>query len=44
MNMNLEASIEFLQLELIKEFNQQNNYEETYNTTKFLIKFKYCGD
>ena len=42
-NMNFEASIEFLQLELFKEFNQQKDYQETYNTTKFMIKCKYCG-
>ena len=28
-NMNLEVSIEFLQLELIKEFNQQKDHRET---------------
>ena len=41
-NMNLKASIEFLQLELIKKFNQQKNNQETFNTTKFVIKCKYC--
>ena len=25
------------------EFNQQKHYQETYNTTKFVIKCKYCG-
>ena len=41
--MNLETSIEFLQQpKLIKEFNQQKDYQETYNKTKFVIKYKYC--
>ena len=42
--MNLEVSIEFIQkLELIKDFNQQKDYQETYITTKFMIKCKYSG-
>ena len=37
--MNLEVNIKFLhQLELIKEFNQQKHYQETYDTTSFVIK------
>ena len=42
-NMNLEVSIEFLQLELIKEFNQQKRSSRDLNITKFMIKCKYCG-
>ena len=38
----LETSIEFLQLELIKEFNQRKVYHETLNTIKFVIKCKQC--
>ena len=41
--MNLEVSVEFLKLELIKEFNQQKHYPEIYNTTKFMVKGKHCG-
>ena len=45
-NMNLEASKEFLQLRLIKKFTeqkqqqQQKNYKET-KTTNFEIKCKF---
>ena len=43
-NMNLEESIKILQpLELIKDFNQQKYYQDTYNITKFVIKCKLCG-
>ena len=42
--MNFEATIEFLQeLELIKKFNQQTDSQDTYSTTKLVIKCKYCG-
>ena len=37
-NLNLEVSLEFLPLELIKEINLLKDYQETYNTTKFVIK------
>ena len=28
---------------MIKEFNQQKDYQKTYITTKFVVKFKYYG-
>ena len=41
-NMNIEASMEFLRLELIKEFIQKKDYN-IYNTTMFVVKYRYCG-